>query len=356
MVSFSPRLTLKRQRGHGLWITSFEWPAYKEFHLTLQPLPKERPTEMVRRLATVLKEKNAIVVRHEIFGSVAEYAETMRILQQEVRNFDWPVMWIGGGTDAENGISGMHVFAVAATHVDTICQEGEPVGRIFSDGHVRHCLLGNLLPSNPSVSKSVQCRETFEKTERLLFKAGMQMANVVRTWFFLDDILSWYEEFNDIRTEFFRERKLLNGLLPASTGVGGRNPAGTVIIGGAWAVQATGNPVAAHAVPSPLQCSSMEYGSAFSRAVSVATSSCRRLLISGTASIGPEPRQLRNEMSALGPGRAPTRSTRSPDGSSPTARRPTSDNRQNLRKREAGDARRPSARTLSARTLCRRTR
>jgi len=213
-------------------------------------------------------------------------------LRHELNGVDWPVTWIEGTALVSEGISGMHIFAVAGTQVDTICQEGEPVGRIFSDGHLRHYLFGNLVPSNPSASKPMQCCETFEKMERLLFEAGMGMANVARTWFFLDDILSWYGEFNSARNEFFKEKRLLNGLLPASTGVGGQNPAGVAITGGAWAVQAMNSSVAVHAVPSPLQCPSLEYGSAFSRAVVVDTPPCRRLLISGTASIGPDGRSL----------------------------------------------------------------
>lgn len=279
---------LAKQSGPGHDLVVIDWQSHQEFHLTLRPLPEEKPTGMVRRLATILRERNALIVRHEIFGPVSACSETLHALRHELNAVDWPVTWVEGAAPVSRSIAGMHIFAVAGIHVDTIFQEGEPVGRIFSDGHVRHCLLGNLVPSNPSASKSVQCRETFEKMESLLLEAGMDMANVARTWFFLDDILSWYEEFNNIRTGFLKERKLLKGLLPASTGIGGRNPAGTAIVGGAWAVQAVGSPVAAHAVPSPLQCSSMQYGSAFSHAMLVDTPSARRLLISGTASINPD--------------------------------------------------------------------
>ncbi len=96
----------------------------------------------------------------------------------------------------------MHLFAVAGTRVDTIRQKGKAVGRVFDDGCVRHCFLGSLAPSNPSGSKSEQSREMFERMERALIQAGMDMTNLVRTWLFLDDILSWYGEFNSIRTGF----------------------------------------------------------------------------------------------------------------------------------------------------------
>jgi enamine deaminase RidA (YjgF/YER057c/UK114 family) len=285
-------LVLKKEKYSGLWVTSVEGLAHKEFHLTLQPLPSEKPAGMVRRLATVLQERNAIVVRHEIFGSIAAHKETMQTLRQEVHNFDWPVMWVGGGDNASDIISGMHVFAVAGTLVDTIHHEGEPIGRVFSDGQIRHCMLSGMKLINLSASKSAQCHEIFKNLESALRKANMNMANVVRTWFFLDDILSWYGEFNNARIKFFKERKLLDDLLPASTGIGGWNPFGAVLVAGVWAVQTKEGSTIAREVPSPLQCSSMDYGSAFSRAVLVDTPSCRRLLVSGTASIGPDGRSL----------------------------------------------------------------
>lgn len=74
-VPIPSRLALKKQKYPGLWITAVEGPAHKEFHLTLQPHPGEKPAEMVRRLATVLQEIIAIVVRHEIFGSAAAHTE-----------------------------------------------------------------------------------------------------------------------------------------------------------------------------------------------------------------------------------------------------------------------------------------
>jgi enamine deaminase RidA (YjgF/YER057c/UK114 family) len=288
----SPKLALRKNNVPGLWMTSVEGLSHEEFHLTLQPLLGEKPKEMVQRLATVLQKKNATVVRHEIFGSVAAHKETIQILQREIPDFDWPMMWIENGKNTDSAISGMHVFAVAGTNVDTVRQEGEPIGRVFDDGQTRHCLLSGLKPANPSVSNPAQCREVFKNLEHALHEVDMNMTDVARTWFFLDNIRSWYREFNNARIEFFKERKLLDGLLPASTGIGGRNPGGVAIIGGAWAIQAAKSSVSITEAPSPLQCSSMEYGSAFSRAVLVDTPLCHRLLISGTASIGPDGRSL----------------------------------------------------------------
>jgi enamine deaminase RidA (YjgF/YER057c/UK114 family) len=184
----------------------------------------------------------------------------------------------------------MHVFAVAGTRAKTICLNGQPAGRTFSNGSVKHCLLGDLRPSDKFAPKPAQCRQAFENLECALRQAGMSMANLLRTWFFLDDIHSWYREFNDRRNAFYRQREVFKRLIPASTGVGGRNPTGAAVVAGAWAVQAPVGSAAVREVPSPLQCPSLEYGSAFSRAVLVTEPGLHRLLVSGTASIEPSGR------------------------------------------------------------------
>jgi hypothetical protein len=83
MTLVSSRLPLKKQKGPEFWLTSVEGLAHGEFHLTLQPLPNEKPVGMVHRLAAMLREKKATVVRHEIFGSNVLFNETMQILQKE---------------------------------------------------------------------------------------------------------------------------------------------------------------------------------------------------------------------------------------------------------------------------------
>lgn len=265
---------------------------HQEFHLTLLPLPKENPAEMVYRLAAVLQERDAGIVRHEIFGPISTHSETISALKREFGRLDWPVTWVEGQACTSQSISGMHVFAVAGTQVDTIELDGKIIGRIYDGGALRHCLIGDIKPSERSFLKEHQCYQTFMLLERALGEAGMGLANLVRTSFYLDDILSWYGEFNDVRNAFFEERNLLLGNLPASTGVGGRNPFGTALVAGAWAAQDSQNALLVSEVSSPLQCRATEYGSAFSRAVLLEENGCRRLLISGTASISPEGRSV----------------------------------------------------------------
>jgi len=279
-----------RQTGPGLDAISFDAQSHREFHLTLRALPGERPEQLVHRLATVLREKNAVVVRHDIFGLNSVHLEMTSALQREFGILDWPVTWMGGKAPAGNDMGGMYVLAVTGNSVQTLSMNGEAFGRIWADEDVRHCVVGNFHPSSLASSKTAQSGEFFEWMEQLLVKAHMSMNDLARTWFFLNDILTWYEPFNAVRTKFYNERKVLENMLPASTGVGSSNPGGAALTGGAWAVQGLDKSVGICAVPSPLQCPAIEYGSAFSRAVLITEPACKRLLLSGTASIAPEGR------------------------------------------------------------------
>ena len=91
-----------------------------------------------------------------------------------------------------------------------------------------------------------------------------------------------------MRREFFGRCHLFNHTVPASTGVGVKNPAGAALVAGAWAVAPTNGVLFVGEVGSPLQCPAPVYGSCFSRAVEIVTPGWRRMFISGTASIAPK--------------------------------------------------------------------
>jgi enamine deaminase RidA (YjgF/YER057c/UK114 family) len=121
--------------------------------------------------------------------------------------------------------------------------------------------------------------------EEALALAGMDLRCIVRTWFFISDILEWYREFNSVRTEIYRARGLFDRYLPASTGIGGRNPDDAAVVATALAMQGKGDDVVVKQIPSPLQCSARDYGSSFSRAAEVSTPDFRSVFVSGTASV-----------------------------------------------------------------------
>ena len=201
---------------------------------------------------------------------------------------DWPLTWIQGEAQPHLPASGSQGFALAGAPYHPLSLAGRAVGGWFEDAETRYCLLGNLLPARHDAAPEVQAREVFEQMEAALALAGFAITDLVRTWFYLSRMLEWYAEFNAVRNRFFTERGIFEHLVPASTGIGARNAAGTALVAGALAIRSQAGRPRIYAVPSPLQCPALDYRSAFSRAVEVVWRDARLLLISGTASIAPD--------------------------------------------------------------------
>lgn len=153
------------------------------------------------------------------------------------------------------------------------------------------CLLTNVVSGAPRETEAEQTRLVLERMNALLGGLGLNFRHVVRTWFFLDDILRWYDTFNRARTEFFQRQELL-GSMPASTAVGPRLEGEPLILSGLLALEPRSTLTTVQSVPSPAQGNAFDYGSAFSRAVEVTWPRGKQLYVSGTASINGAGRTL----------------------------------------------------------------
>lgn len=162
---------------------------------------------------------------------------------------------------------------------------GRVIGTVHENDEATYCFFEEIAPADLSASRPEQTLSIFETIERVLRAEGMEFGNLVRTWFYLDKILDWYDDFNAARTPFLKSRGAFDGLVPASTGIGIANRLGSAVIAGALAIKPKSAIV--REVASPLQCSALDYKSSFSRAVEVARGGRRELYISGTASIEP---------------------------------------------------------------------
>jgi enamine deaminase RidA (YjgF/YER057c/UK114 family) len=120
---------------------------------------------------------------------------------------------------------------------------------------------------------------------------GLTYRNVVRTWIYVARLLEWYDDFNRVRTAHYR----LAGFgveggaaFPASTGIQGHYEDEEWLMD-VLALESDG-PRGAVAIPiihSPRQDQSFNYGSAFSRGMTLDIEGTRTVHISGTASINP---------------------------------------------------------------------
>jgi len=257
---------------------------FKEIYLTVTRQEGESTRPFFERAAAAVRKSGARIVSQEVLGLPEEGGAGIEALTGVFGGIPWPVTWIENGKE-DARLCSTQIWGVAGAPVHPVELQGRVVGSIFEDEHIRYCRLGGIGPNSASRSPKAQARETMENLEAALGAAGMSFSQTVRTWFFVDDILSWYGIFNQARTEFFRDRRIFEGRVPASTGIGGRNPEGSALTAGLIAMELKSQHAEAFAVPSPLQCPALEYGSSFSRAVEVSTPELRRLFVSGTASI-----------------------------------------------------------------------
>ncbi len=158
------------------------------------------------------------------------------------------------------------------------------VGLVWEEELGRFCLLTDVVPSNTKVTLGEQTDAVFRCIESRLTLTGFTYLNVIRTWFYLDNIHHWYGEFNRVRNQFYRERGLL-GRAPASTAVGAGNADSVSICAHVLAFEPRSPLTRISNADSPLQGSALDYGSAFSRALKLTWPAGQRLYISGTASI-----------------------------------------------------------------------
>ena len=235
-----------------------------------------------------IKENDATVVSQHVFAPIGADGAGTAALADAAGRCDWPVTWIDSGHKKGSHLVGTQLYAVIGGDVELIEDGGRVVAGVFEDSDARYCYLGDMRTGDASETRPEQAKRTFDLMETVLGKAGMDFSNVIRTWIYLEDLLDWYGSFNEVRTSFFAERGVFDRFVPASTGISGANPYGTAMMASALAVAPKSGQFTITAVNSPLQCPAPAYGSSFSRGVEFGRPGCRRLSVSGTASIAPD--------------------------------------------------------------------
>jgi enamine deaminase RidA (YjgF/YER057c/UK114 family) len=259
-----------------------------EFSLTVAAKSRESADSLFSRLATALKQREATLLALFVYGDVAAREQTTKVMRRYLGAVDWPVLWIEGRSCNGALIAGVQAFAVSGVEVERLLVKGRVVGATYSDQDAQHCLLAGIGPDDPHAARDQQAFQTFENLRTALGRVGFDFGDIARTWFYNEDLLDWYDEFNAVRTGYYAECPFRSGAVPASTGIEASNPLGAALTVGAWAVRPLNGKACVTEVASPLQCPAPKYGSAFSRAMEIESGGKRRLLVSGTASIAPD--------------------------------------------------------------------
>jgi len=257
-----------------------------EIHAQLVPIPGEMPGKFSEKIAAIINSHSAEVVRATFFGSLSNRVETLKLLEQKLGGTGFPISWIEGDNCTGSFINGVYLFAVSGIDVRRLLNGDKVVGSFYSTDSASYCFLGGLY-SDLMLSPFLQTHSILNTAGNILEQVSMNFSDTIRTWYYLDDIKSWYDDFNKARDFFFFSNDTFNNRLPSSTGIGGRNETGSKLGLELTAVKGVGNNISIGTVNSPLQCPATSYGSSFSRALLYSDGEFSNLTISGTASIGP---------------------------------------------------------------------
>ncbi len=268
--------------------------------------PARQADQAYGRLAAELGRCGATVVQERLFGALAArdaaLAARDRCYAAAGIADTPPCTYIEGSALDGEGLAGVQILAVCpaalpACTVRDFSFRGQTCGRLVEAEAAQALYLsdvgGRVPPPRPGAGRPDDARHAFDAAASALAAAGMSFTDVVRTWIYLDDIVAWYDEFNAVRNRFFREQGLSDDrptrALPASTGIGGRNPTGTACAMDLVAVRSPGEDRTGwRALSNPLQSEAYDYGSAFSRGLCVPDGAALAIYVSGTASIDQE--------------------------------------------------------------------
>ncbi len=283
--------SVSRDHQPGLHVVVTNRGEVNEWFVLAYPLPGEDPMQVFSRAARALQERNAKILNHFVWHRKELQDEAKATWEAILGKTVWPVSWVVDPV-GEAPYGGTSIRAVSGMEVEFLALRDRPIGATYETDFAEYLFLGDLRVDNPATSRAQQSEQVLADIMTCLNQAGMTFADVMRTWFFNEDILDWYDDFNRIRTAFFHEHKVFDRVVPASTGIGSPNGAGTAQIASLIAAKPKTEDFSFYPVPSPLQHSALEYGSSFSRAVEVSTPDRKHLFISGTASIDVEGKSI----------------------------------------------------------------
>ena len=195
-------------------------------------------------LAEILSAKGMAIVHERIFGSLSVETAVMEARKEALQSgsipCESPVTYIQGHPPWGEGFSGVLIQAVALTGpgdgVWTVMDGTVPCGRGWQCGGATFLTLQNIQGLDgdtvEDTDSAAQAQRMITRAERILREQGLTFRNVIRTWFYLSQILDWYGEFNKARNALYDTYGILPTsrndrlLLPASTGIAGDTPQG----------------------------------------------------------------------------------------------------------------------------------
>ena len=266
----------------------------KEIYIQLIPGEHESAASFTDKIARILKRYDAKIVRATFFGKLNERENTLQLLKERLSFFDFPYSWIEGNNCTNAFMNGVFIYALSGIEITRLNYNNSISGSYFKINNTEYCCLSGLY-SMSQLSPEMQTQNLLDAAEQILNLTGLSFADAIRTWYYLDNILDWYDDFNKVRSSFFHKHQVFKNHVPASTGVGGKNPAGSGLSLELTAIKPGSRQFQIAKVISPLQCPAEEYGSSFSRAIRFSDDEFATLTVSGTASINAEGKTMHKD-------------------------------------------------------------
>ena len=273
-----------------------------------------RPTEPVEGvagadnifgpIAKFLHQSQMEIIHERVFSSLELEPLIMASRQKSYLSHNisctTPVTYIQGSPAGGKGLAGIQIQAVSWENEGdkpwTIMDNSRPCGRGWRNRDIQYIILQNLTGDTDDADKkptrSYQVQTMIERADRLLRRHQGNYRNVVRTWFYLSDILDWYGEFNEVRSRLYQDFGIMPGAdtetlhLPASTGISGDNIQGSVCLMDLLAIMAPDKyRPDIKQLTNRRQKDAFRYGSAFSRGALISLPDTSLIHVSGTAAI-----------------------------------------------------------------------
>ncbi len=277
-----------------LRVQIIDFPCATEFYISAAPKTKaplhEQAEQTFSGIRDTLHSKKARIFQERVFAAESAIEKISQIRRQVYDDIDDGVnpSYLVCKPGLSGQFAGVQVHAVSTNHpMEVIHVDAIPSGRVV---HMPCCrYLGLSAVSVPQGGQPMQqAKAMLEKAETALKKFGADFLSVPRTWIWLHDIVSWYDDFNQVRNEFFKERGILvkkgRSPMPASTGIGLSPANGAMCEMDLTAVLQPSGSIE-YLQAGGKQQSAFEYGSAFSRASRAITPAGKTVFASGTASI-----------------------------------------------------------------------
>lgn len=252
----------------------------KESWITLTRKTSEH-TDAIGDVLDFLQSSQAHAVSIRLFGPQSDLETAAAAIEAAADNTA-PLQLTQNTGDRDR--FSLQIHAVTGVDTEPLYCDGVCIGQMFRDAQAEYYMF-NVLPDRPDQSPYAQAQQVFQKARRILRSVDLDFSSTIRTWLYARDILSWYDQLNKARNEFFTEHKIYDGIVPASTGIGAGNPFDAALTTQFLAVRPLTDAVTIEPANSPLQNPAWNYKSSFSRGIKVLCPDHHRLSVSGTASI-----------------------------------------------------------------------